>query len=110
MTALFIMAAVTAVVIAMVDTDMIQYAALHNTLDYERARYLAEAGIAHALAMLESDPSWRGTIPATEYPLGSGSVYEAEATDGTSGKVIVRATGKSGTTVRRLEAVVDFGG
>ncbi len=110
MTALFIMAATTAIVIWIVDTEMIQYAAWNNTVAYERARYLAEAGIAHGLAYLESDPAWRGTIPATEYPPGTGFTYQAEILDGTSGEVFIRGTGSSGSVTRRLEAKVKLGG
>jgi Tfp pilus assembly protein PilX len=110
MTALFIMAVTTLIVLAILDTEMLQYAALKNTLDYERARYLAEAGIGHALAYLESDVTWRGTIGPVEFPAGSSNTYTARVTDGAKGTIEVVATGTSGGTTRRLYAVVEPGG
>lgn len=110
MTALFIMAVTTAVVISILDTEMLQYAALRNTAEYERARYLAEAGVAHALAYLENDITWRGTIGPVEFPLASGNSYSATVMDDQDGKIRVQASGTSGRVTRRLEAVVQPGG
>ena len=52
LTAIFVMAVTSQLVISIVDTQVIQYSVLRNTLDYDRARYLAEAGIARAITEL----------------------------------------------------------
>lgn len=110
MTALFVMAVTTAVVVGVLDTETLEYAALRNTIEYDRARYLAEAGIAHAMAFLERDITWREGIPSTEYPAGSGETYSATVSDGPDATVIVVATGASGRVTRRLRATIKHGG
>ncbi|MBM3999569.1 MAG: hypothetical protein FJ297_08545 [Planctomycetes bacterium] len=110
MTALFVMAVTTAVVIGILDTEQLEYASLKNTIEYDRARYLAEAGVAHAMAMLEQDITWRQGVLATEYPAGSGETYSAEVADGPDATVIVTATGVAGRVTRRLQATIKHGG
>jgi hypothetical protein len=56
---MFVMSAVSMTVIGILQTETVQFAALRNTIDYDRARYLAEAGMNHALSTLETDISWR---------------------------------------------------
>ncbi len=110
MVALFVMALTSIIVVGIMDTEMAHYAALSNTVDYDRARYLAEAGLAHAVAHLEEDITWRDGVPATEFPAGSGNTYSATAIDGPDAMVIVTATGTSGVTTRRLQATIKHGG
>lgn len=110
MTALFVMALTTVLVIGILDTQAAHYAALKNTADYDRARYLAEAGMAHAVAQLEQDITWRDGIATTEFPAGSGDTYAATVSDGPDALVIVTATGSSGTVTRRLQATIKHGG
>lgn len=110
LTALFVMTATSTIVITMLDTQTLQYAALRNTIDWDRARYLAEAGMQHALAELETDINWRNGILTTEFPAGSGNTYSATATDGTSGDVVITAVGTAGNVVRRLQTTVKQGG
>ncbi len=110
MTALFVMAVTTAVVIGILDTEQLQYAALKNTIEYERARYLAEAGVAHAMTYLERDITWRQGISTIEYPAGSGDTYSAQAVDGPNQTVVVTATGVAGRVTRRLQATIKHGG
>ena len=48
MVALFVMVVVSGIVIGIVDTMTLQYAANRNTIAWDKARYLAEAGVQHA--------------------------------------------------------------
>lgn len=115
MLALFVMAVTSMIVITIFDTQTLQYAALRNTVDYDRARYLAEAGIQHALSILEVDfdqgEATGFTIPAVQFPAGSGNVYDATIgpleDDGTR---TVSAQGTAGTFTRRLEILIKMGG
>lgn len=110
MTALFVMAVTSVLVISIMDTETLQFAALRNTMDWDRARYLAEAGMQHALAELEADITWRSGVSNTEFPAGSGNVYWASAVDGTNGMVVVTAWGQAGNVTRKLETTVKQGG
>ncbi len=115
MLALFVMAVTSMIVITILDTQTLQYSALRNTIDYDRARYLAEAGIQHALSTLESDFDMSDitgfNIPATQFPASSGNVYQATVgpllADGTR---MVTSQGTAGTFTRRLEIRIKMGG
>jgi type II secretory pathway component PulK len=115
MLAVFVMAVASMMVITILDTQTLQYSALRNTMHYDRARYLAEAGLHHAMSLLESDFDMSGTtgfsIPNTEYPVGSGSNYSASISavqaDGTR---VITATGTSNTFTRTLTIQVKMGG
>lgn len=87
-----------------------QFSAYRNTADYDQAQYLAGAGVHHAIAMIEEDNAWRGTISNVELPPGSGNRYSVTATDGDPGEVVVTATGEAGEITRRLECVVSTSG
>jgi hypothetical protein len=95
-------------VIQMLDTQTVQWAAERNTADYERALYLAGAGAHHALAELEADPDWRGTVTDGAYP-GDDS-YSATAVTGAGGEVIITATGVSGESTRSVQVTVSLDG
>jgi type II secretory pathway component PulK len=110
LTALFIMTVSSTIVIAMFDTQTLQYTAMRNTIDWDRARYMAEAGVQHALAELEADISWRTGVLVTEFPAGSGNTYSATAVDGANGTVIVTAQGTAGNVTRRLQTTIKQGG
>ena len=110
MTALFVMTVSSVLVISIMDTETLQYSALRNTMDWDRARYLAEAGLQHALAELEADITWRTGISNTQFPSGSGDLYWATAADGANGTVVVSAWGQVGSVTRKLETTVKQGG
>jgi Tfp pilus assembly protein PilX len=110
LTAMFVMVVTSTLIVTMLDTQTLQYAAMRNTIDWDRARYLAEAGVQHALAQLEADIDWRTGVSATEFPAGSGNTYSATVTDGPNGTVIVTATGTAGTITRHLQSTVKQGG
>ncbi|MGI8982621.1 MAG: pilus assembly PilX family protein [Pirellulaceae bacterium] len=110
MTALFVMTVSSVLVISIMDTETLQYSALRNTMDWDRARYLAEAGLQHALAELEADITWRTGIGNTQFPAGSGNLYWATAANGANGTVVVTAWGQAGNVTRKLETMVKQGG
>lgn len=106
MVAIFLMVAVTGIVVATLDTTMLQYAANRNTLAWDKARYQAEAGVQHACALLEADSTWRTGIPSTEFPSGSGCTYSVTVVDGASSTIVVTATGTAGGVTRHLTATL----
>lgn len=113
MMALFVMAVCSMIVITILDTQTLQFTALRNTMDYDRARYLAESGVQHSLAFLEDDYDLAGIdaydIPWTNAPDGN-SQYMADLSEGANGIVIIVAQGRSGNFTRRLEISVKMGG
>ena len=110
MMALLVMAATTMVLVSILDTQTMQFMALNNTLDYDRARYLAEAGMNHAVSILEQDITFRGTISQADFPAGSGNSYQATVQDGLAGEIAIAASGTSGNFTRRVQATVKQGG
>ena len=115
MLALFVMVVVSMIVVTILDTQTLQYSSLRNSIDFDRARYLAEAGLHHALSVLEADFDSSDTtgfsIASTQFPAGSGNVYSATVgilqVDGTR---VVSAQGTSGQFTRKLEIRVKMGG
>jgi Tfp pilus assembly protein PilX len=102
---LFVLSLTTVWVVNMLQSATVYQSALRNTIEYEQALYLANAGVHHAVAELETDLNWRGTVTAGSYPT-SGS-YSATATNGAAaGTVDITATGVSGGATRRLQATV----
>jgi hypothetical protein len=79
--------------------------ALRNSVEYEQALYLANAGIHHAVAELEGDIGWRGTVAAGSYP-ASGSYSAAAVNGAAAGTVDITSTGVAGGATRRLQATV----
>ncbi|GIW99879.1 MAG: hypothetical protein KatS3mg111_3212 [Pirellulaceae bacterium] len=108
--AIFVMAVVSALAVAMVDAQTLRFAALRNARDWDQARYLAEAGLQHAFARLEKDYELRQPIGPIEFPAGSDHYYAATIDDGPDGTVVVRAEGTVGEFSRVLVATVKQGG
>jgi type II secretory pathway component PulK len=102
---LFILSLVSVWVVNMFQSATVYQSALRNTIEYEQAIYLANAGIHHAMTELEIDLDWRGTATAGSYP-ASGS-YSATAVNGAvAGTVDITSTGVSGGSTRRVLATV----
>ena len=97
-------------ILGILNTQMAELSATRNTNDYERAMYLSGAGIHHALTEVEQLPTWRGTIPVTEFPPGSGATYTAVVADDLGGNVLVTSTGVSGSVTQKLEVLIHPGG
>ena len=104
---LFIIFMVTVIVINVLDTETIQLSAIRNTLDYERALYLANAGVHHVAAELEALSTWRGTVTDGIYP--GDDTYSATAVDGSvAGTVTVTSTGVAGNVTRSIQATIQL--
>lgn len=110
LTVLFIASVTTALLIGILDTQTLEYSGLRNTVDAERARYLAEAGIQHALAELEQDITWRAGYSNIAFPVGGSTTYSVSVSDAAGGALLVSATGVSGPISRRLEITLKQGG
>ncbi len=103
---LFIIFLVTVMVVNVLDTETIQLSAIRNTLDYERALYLANAGVHHVAAELEAASTWRGTVTDGAYP--GDDTYSATAVDGATGTVTVTSTGVAGDVTRNIQATIQL--
>lgn len=110
LTALFVMTISSTLVITMLDTQTLQYSAMRNTIDWDRAGYLSEAGMQHALSELELNFDWRAGIGTTSFPAGTTNSYSATIVDGPNGSAIITALGTAGNVTRRLQTTVKQGG
>ncbi len=104
---LFVMLITSFILVGMLDTARSQMAAVRNTADYERALYLAGAGVHHAVAEIEADPSWRDDTGTIEFPSGSGNTYQAKAGDGVSGTIVIKSVGIAGDVTRTLQVTLE---
>ena len=104
---LFIIFVVTLMVVNVLDTATLQFSAVRNTIEYEQALYLANAGVHHATALLEADGTWRGTVSEGVYP--ADDTYSAAAVNGPNAyTVIVTSSGVAGQTTRKVMAVIEL--
>jgi Tfp pilus assembly protein PilX len=104
---LFIIFVVTLMVVNVLDTATLQLSAVRNTIEYERALYLANAGVHHATAMLEADATWRGTVSEGSYP--ADDTYSATAIDGPNAyTVVIVSNGIAGEISRKVTAVIEL--
>jgi Tfp pilus assembly protein PilX len=102
---LFVLSLVTVWAVDMLESASVYQSAIRNTIEYEQALYHANSGVHHALAQLESDLSWRGTVTAGSYP-ASGSYSATAVTGATAGTVDITSTGVAGETTRRVLSTV----
>lgn len=102
MFSMFIIVMTTLLVVSILDSTTLDLSSLRNSMDYDRALYLANAAVHAAAAELEASPSWRGTVTEGSFPADDS--YTASAADGPAGTVVVTASGASGQVVRRLTA------
>ena len=105
---LFVMTIASLSVLGVLNSVTSQMAAHRNTLEYEKALYLAGAGVHHAIAELEADPSWTTGIPNT--PSSGSEYYSATLSPQGDGSIIITGVGVAGSVTRRLEVTVDFSG
>ena len=107
---IFAISVTTVIVVSMLSNQMLQLTALRYTEQYERAQYLAGAGVHHALAELElmAGPVEPFTVGPVEFPTGSGDVYEADVAQ-VGMSVVVTARGSSGGVSRYLKVTVGQG-
>lgn len=103
---IFVVSMTSVIVVSMLDAEMLRLTALRNASDYDRALYLAGAAAHEALAELESDPTWRTGVSASDFPTGSGGAYAASLADSAANTVIITASGTFGGVTRRLTVTV----
>ena len=103
---MFIIAFMTLMVVNVLDSTTLELSALRNSMDYERALFLAHAGVHEAAAQLEADSTWIGTITGGAYP--ADDTYEAVAVSGTNRTVIVISTGVAGDVTRKIQATIEL--
>ena len=97
----------TMLLVQILDTQTLNAAALRNTLDYQRALYLANAGVHAVAAELEADPTWRGVLTEGAYP--AHDTYTVSAVSGADlDMVIVTASGVSGDRTRTISAKIEL--
>ncbi len=106
MFAMFIMAFMTLMVVNVLDTTTLELSALRNGMDYQRALFLANAGVHEAAAQLEADDTWIGTITNGAYP--ADDTYEAVAVAGANYTVIVTSKGVAGNATRTVQATIEL--
>lgn len=110
---LFIVTVISVMVVGMLDSLTSELAAVRNSRDYEQAQYLAGAGVHHALAELEADSGFTGTLAAVEFPTGSGNYYTATVAAGDPGEIVVTGEGTIGSgpdaVVRHIQVTVSSG-
>lgn len=103
---MFIICIVTSLVVAVLQSETLEMAVTRNTLDHERAVYLANAGVHHACAELEADGAWRGTVSDGAYP--ANDTYQATAADDGLGGVLITSVGVSGAATRTVQATIEL--
>lgn len=103
---MFIIAFMTLMVINVLDTTTLEMAALRNSMDYERALMLANAGVHEVAARLEADSAWIGTITDGAYP--ANDTYQAVAVSSSAYTVTVTSTGVAGEVTRTVQAVIEI--
>ncbi|MEM8864812.1 MAG: hypothetical protein AAGF31_04630 [Planctomycetota bacterium] len=103
---LFVIFMVSSMVLNVLITEVLQFSVTRNVMDYERALYLANAGVHHACTEIIDDTSWRGTVSDAGYP--AHDTYSATAADGSPGQVVITATGVAGGATRTVEATIDL--
>jgi len=85
-----------------------QSTAYRNSANYDQAQYLAGAGVHHAVAMLEQNSDWRGTISNQQLPIGSANSYSVTAVTDSNGDVAISSEGTAGDITRSIFTVASF--
>lgn len=107
MLCLFVIMFTSVMLINVYETETMQLSAHRNSIDYERAIYLAGAAVHHTVSELESNYSWRGTVQDGSYP--ANNTYQGTAVDGSGEEVTVTGIGVSGVVTRTLQVTITQG-
>lgn len=102
---MFVLTFVVLMTVNVLDSTTLELSALRNSIDYERALYLANAGVHEIAAQLETDITWRGTVTDGAFP--ADNTFTATAADGPAGYILVTSSGVSGDVTRSLEVLVE---
>ncbi|MCA9262010.1 MAG: hypothetical protein KDA61_22485 [Planctomycetales bacterium] len=93
--------------VQVLDTTTLDLSAVRNSIDYDRALFLANAGVHAAAAQLEASKGWRGTVAEGTFP--ADGTYTATAVGGSqSGTVVVTSQGAAGAVVRTVVATFEI--
>jgi len=103
---MFIIAFMTLMVINVLDTTTLELSALRNSMDYQRALFLANAGVHEVAAQLEATSTWTGSITDGAYP--ADDTYEAIAISGGNYTVSVTSVGVAGEITRTVQAIIEL--
>jgi hypothetical protein len=103
---MFIISFMTLMVVNVLDTTTLEMAVVRNSMDYERALFLANAGVHEVAAQLEANSTWLGTITDGLYP--ATDTYQAVAVSGGSYTVNVTSIGVAGEVTRTVQAVIEL--
>ena len=103
---MFIIFLITLLVVNVLDTLTLELSSVRNNIDYERALYLANAGVHAAVAELEADTTWRGVVADGAFP--GDDTYQATASNGALGTAIITASGVSGDITRTVTATIQL--
>lgn len=103
---IFVVFMVSSLTLNVLVTEMQQAAVARNVRDYERALYLANAGVHQGCVELLTDPNLRGVLSDAGYP-GDDS-FSITIADGVSGQVDITAVGVAGEATRTVQATIDF--
>jgi hypothetical protein len=103
---MFIIFIVTLLVVNILSTETLELSALRNSIEYDRALALANAGVHHAAAELENSAVWRGTVTDGAYP--ASDTYSATAVSGANHTVIITSRGVSGSITRTITATIEL--
>jgi Tfp pilus assembly protein PilX len=107
MICMFFIFLTTLLVVNVLDTVTIDLSATRNAMDYDRALYLASAGVHAVAAELEANVTWRGTIADGAYP--GDDTYSATAVDGVQAStVVVTSRGVAGGITRTISATLQL--
>jgi len=104
---IFVIALTTVIVVSIVDTQTLHMTAQRHTMDYQKALYLAAAGMHHAISQVDGANQYFQpfTLGPVEFPAGSGNTYSAQAVLAGS-ELVVTSTGTAGGVTRRLQATL----
>jgi Tfp pilus assembly protein PilX len=107
MMCMFFIFIVTLLVASTFDTITLDVAVTRNSIDYERALYLANAGVHAVAAELEANPAWRGTVVDGAFP--ADDTYSATAVTGSvANTVSITSEGVAGAISRTVTAIVQL--
>jgi Tfp pilus assembly protein PilX len=97
----------TLLTVHVLDTTVVELSATRNSIEYDRALFLANAAVHAAASQLEADATWRGVVSEGTFPADDS--YTATAVDGALPQTVtVTAQGAAGEVVRTVVAILQY--